>query len=114
MTLSALFQRAERRFSRNNILKGEYMHKFDFSTAIPNPYFERLSKEITFRLDFDTIEYFQNLGKPYGFSAEDMIHRYLRYLAGTGFKLDLEELTLEEREQLKASMGSEGGAPPPA
>ena len=90
------------------------MQKFDFSTAVPNPYFERLSKEITFRLDFNTIDYFQNLGKPYGFSAEDMIHRYLRYLAGRGFTLDIEELTLEERERLKASKENTGGGTPPA
>ena len=112
--MHVLFLRAGRRFRSNSFFKGEDMQKFDFATAIPNPYFERLSKEITFRLDFNTIDYFQNLGKPYGFSAEEMIHRYLRYLAGAGFTLDLEELTLEERERLKASMGSEGGTPPPA
>lgn len=77
------------------------MRKFDFSKAIPNPYFERLSREINFRLDFHTIDYFENLGKPYGYSAEEMIHRYLRYLAGAGFTLDINEPTLEERARLQ-------------
>lgn len=77
------------------------MSKFDFSKAIPNPYFERLSRDLNFRLDFHTIDYFETLGKPYGYSAEQMIQRYLRYLAGAGFTLDINEPTLEERERLK-------------
>jgi len=80
------------------------MRKFDSSKAIPNPYFERLSREINFRLDFHTIDYFEKLGKPYGYSAEQMIHRYLRYLAGAGFTLDIHEPTLEERERLQEAV----------
>lgn len=80
------------------------MRKFDFSKAIPNPYFERLSREINFRLDFNTIDYFEGLGKPYGYSAEEMIHRYLRYLAGAGFTLDINEPTLDEQARLKEAI----------
>lgn len=88
------------------------MRQFDFSKAIPNPYFEQLSREINFRLDFHTIDYFENLGKPYGYSAEQMIHRYLRYLAGAGFTLDINEPTLEERQRIQSSKQNEEKVPP--
>lgn len=72
----------------------------DFSDAIPNPHFDSLSKEITFRLDFHSLEYFQRLGEPYGLSAEDMIYRYLRHMAGSGYKAELGLMTLEERRRM--------------
>jgi hypothetical protein len=89
------------------------MRKFDVSPTIPNPYFEHLSREINFRLDFRTIDYFENLGKPYGYSAEEMMHRYLRYLAGAGFTMDIGEPTLAERRRLEESTLSEERTPPP-
>jgi hypothetical protein len=79
--------------------------EYDSSKWIPNPYFERLSKEITFRLDLDSLGYFQKLGEPYGLSAEDMIFRYLRHLAGSGYKADLGLLTLEQRPDPSTSHG---------
>ena len=88
------------------------MRKFDFSKEIPNPYFERLSKDINFRLDLRTIDYFENLGRPYGYTAEEMIHRYLRYLAGAGVTMDIGEPTLEERQRLEESLKVEEEAPP--
>ena len=78
--------------------------EYNFSKAIPNPYFERLSKEITFRLDLDSLAYFEKLGEPYGMSAEDMIFRYLRHMAGSGYKADLGLLTLEQRRELELSL----------
>ena len=49
------------------------LKEHDFSESIPNPYFERLSKEITFRVDLDSLAYFHKLGEPYGMVAEAMI-----------------------------------------
>lgn len=71
--------------------------EYDFSEAVPNPYFESLSKEITFRQDLRSLAYFEELGKPYGLPAEEMIRMYLRHIAGTGYKADLGIPTLEER-----------------
>lgn len=79
------------------------LKEYDFSESIPNPYFERLSKEITFRLDLDSLAYFQKLGEPYGMPAEEMIFRYLRHMAGSGYKADLGLLTLEQRRELELS-----------
>jgi hypothetical protein len=83
----------------------------DFSNALPNPFFEQLSEEITFRLDFRSIEYFEELGRPYGLLAQDMIGMYLRHMAGSGYKANLGILTLKEREELKKSLEAEGKLP---
>ncbi|OFA01893.1 hypothetical protein [Duganella phyllosphaerae] len=83
----------------------------DFSHALPNPYFEKLSREITVRLDFRSIEYFQKLGEPYGLSAEEMMYRYLRHLAGSGYSADLGILTLDQRKQLEESLADETNTP---
>lgn len=83
----------------------------DFSHAIPNPFFEELSAEITFRLDFRSIEYFERLGRPYGLPAQDMIRMYLRHMAGSGYKANLGILTLKEREALEKTLEAEGKLP---
>jgi len=70
----------------------------------PNPYFERLSRDVNLRLDFRSIDYFQKLGEPYGLSAEDMMYRYLRYIAGFGYTLDINEPTLQERQRMENAM----------
>ncbi|MBV7535736.1 hypothetical protein KW842_08160 [Duganella sp. sic0402] len=77
----------------------------------PNPYFERLSKEITFRLDCRSLKYFEKMAEPYGISAENMISRYLRHMAGSGYKANLGILTLKKREALRKSLEAEGKLP---
>jgi hypothetical protein len=71
---------------------------YDFPKKITNPYYERLSKDLVFRLDVDSIEYFRKLGEPYGLSAEEMIHMYLRHMADSGYKVDLGIPTLKDRD----------------
>jgi len=83
----------------------------DFSNAVLNPHFESLSKEISFRLDFHSIEYFRQLGEPYGLSAEDMIYRYLRHIAGSNYKADLGLLSLDQLKELRESQEEEGKLP---
>lgn len=36
---------------------------YDFSEARPNPYAKRLKKQVTIRLDADTIAYFKSLAE---------------------------------------------------
>jgi len=91
-------------------MRNEHGH----SDWIPNPYFEKLSKEVAFRLDFTSIEYFQKLGEPYGLPPEDMMRMYLRHMAGSGYKADLGILTLEERKRLQESLERERKLPPAA
>ncbi|MRW89355.1 hypothetical protein GJ699_05115 [Duganella sp. FT80W] len=78
---------------------------------MPSPYFEQLSEEITFRLDFRSIEYFEEQGRLYGLPAQDMIAMYLRHMAGSGYKANLGIMTLKEREELKARLEQEGMLP---
>lgn len=82
----------------------------DFSHGMPNPHFNKLSREVNFRLDFDSIAYFQQLGEPYGLTAEQMMYRYLRYMAGMEYKADLGLLTPAERERLAESLGKHSQA----
>ena len=39
---------------------------YDFSDSRPNPYAKRLKKQITIRLDEDTIAYFKNMAEEKG------------------------------------------------
>jgi len=52
-----------------------------------NPYANRLKKQITIRLDNNTIEYFKKLAKETGFSYQTLINLYLKDCAGNRKKL---------------------------
>ncbi|MYM96851.1 antitoxin [Duganella vulcania] len=77
--------------------------EYDFSKMkrVPN-LFEKLSKEITFRLDFDSLDYFQKVGDAYGFPAEKVMQLYLQKLASADKVLNIGFPTLEERKDLDA------------
>ncbi|MYM89956.1 antitoxin [Rugamonas sp. FT82W] len=76
----------------------------DFSKMkpVPNPFFEKLSKEVTFRLDFDSLAYFQKVGDAYGFPVEKVMQLYLQKLASSGGRLNIGFPTLEERKDIDA------------
>jgi uncharacterized protein (DUF4415 family) len=52
--------------------------RYDFSKARKNPYARRLKKQITIRLDTDTIRYFKQLAEQTGISYQTLINLYLR------------------------------------
>lgn len=60
---------------------------YDFSKSIKNPYAKRMKKQITIRLDEDTIEYFKNLAEEKGIPYQSLINLYLRDCAETHKKL---------------------------
>lgn len=62
---------------------------YDFSKASRNPYAKRLKRQITIRLDADTIAYFDELSKETGIPYQTLINLYLRECAATGKRLDL-------------------------
>ena len=62
---------------------------YDFSKASPNPYARRLKRQITIRLEADTIAYFNELSAETGIPYQTLINLYLRECATTGKKLDL-------------------------
>jgi uncharacterized protein (DUF4415 family) len=61
----------------------------DFSKARTNPYAARLKKQITIRLDADSIEYFKGISEQVGIPYQSLINLYLRDCATRSRKLDL-------------------------
>lgn len=51
---------------------------YDFSQATPNPYARRLKKQVTIRLDQETVAYFQNLAAEMSLPYQTLINLYLR------------------------------------
>ena len=51
---------------------------YDFSTSVENPYAKRLKKQITIRLDEDTISYFKTMAEDKGIPYQSLINLYLR------------------------------------
>jgi predicted DNA binding CopG/RHH family protein len=51
--------------------------EYDFSHGRPNPYSKRLKKQVTIRLDIDTIQYFKDLAVKTGIPYQGLINLYL-------------------------------------
>ena len=51
---------------------------YDFSRSIQNPYSKKLKKQITIRIDEDTIEFFKNMAEDKGIPYQSLINLYLR------------------------------------
>ncbi len=64
---------------RASNMKDEY----DFSRSQRNPYGKQLKKQITIRIDEDTIEYFQKMANDKGIPYHILINLYLRDCAQT-------------------------------
>jgi uncharacterized protein (DUF4415 family) len=63
--------------------------EYDFSKARPNPYARRLKRQVTIRLDQQTIDYFNKLAVETGIPYQTLINLYLRDCATNGRKLSL-------------------------
>ena len=60
-------------------MKGIAMrNNYDFSKSEPNPYAQKLKKQITIRLDEDTVEYFKAMAEEKGIPYQSLINLYLR------------------------------------
>ncbi len=62
---------------------------YSFSNAKRNPYARRLKRQITIRLDADTVAYFNGLSEESGIPYQTLINLYLRECAASGKKLAL-------------------------
>ena len=51
---------------------------YDFSEAVRNPYAKQLKKQLTIRVDTDTISYFQELAQEYAVPYQTLMNMYLR------------------------------------
>lgn len=63
--------------------------RYDFSKAKRNPYAKRLKKQITIRLERQTLEYFKGLAEDTGIPYQTLINLYLRDCATTKKKPSL-------------------------
>ena len=55
--------------------------RYDFSKAKRNPYAKRLKKQITIRLDEETLDYFKDLAEDTEIPYQTLINLYLRECA---------------------------------
>ena len=63
--------------------------EYDFSKARKNPYASQLKKQITIRLDGDSITYFKSISEDVGIPYQSLINLYLRDCATSKRKLNL-------------------------
>jgi predicted DNA binding CopG/RHH family protein len=63
--------------------------EYDFSAARKNPYAAQLKKQITIRLDEESVNYFKKISEEVGMPYQSLINLYLRDCAATQRKLDL-------------------------
>ena len=52
--------------------------RYDFSESVPNPYVRKAKRQITIRLDIDTVSYFKSLSEQSGIPYQNLINLYLR------------------------------------
>ena len=64
--------------------------EYDFSNAKKNPYASQLKKQITIRLDEDSITYFKSISEDVGIPYQSLINLYLRDCAALNRKLNLD------------------------
>ncbi|MCK7492468.1 MAG: BrnA antitoxin family protein [Comamonadaceae bacterium] len=63
--------------------------EYDFSKARKNPYASQLKKQVTIRLDEESIDYFKSLSEEVGIPYQSLINLYLRDCAASHRKLNL-------------------------
>lgn len=63
--------------------------EYDFSKGKRNPYAKRLKRQITIRLDRDTVAYFRGLSGETGIPYQTLMNLYLRDCAAQRKRLSL-------------------------
>ena len=63
--------------------------EYDFTAAKKNPYAAQLKKQITIRLDEESIDYFKSISQDVGVPYQSLINLYLRDCAANHRKLNL-------------------------
>lgn len=51
--------------------------EYDFTNAIKNPYAKKMKKQITIRIDEETISYFKDMAVSSGVTYQNLINLYL-------------------------------------
>ena len=64
--------------------------RYDFSRSLKNPHVRKAKRQITIRLDADTIEYFKGLAAQTGIPYQNLINLYLRDCAAEKKRLKID------------------------
>ncbi len=72
--------------------------EYDFSHAKRNPYSRRIKKQVTIRLDLDTIDYFKGVAEETGIPYQTLINLYLADCAQHERSPDLRWVGVSEKE----------------
>ena len=51
--------------------------EYDFSNSVKNPYAKKLKKQISIKIEVDTIDYFKQLSAKVGIPYQNLINSYL-------------------------------------
>jgi len=70
-------------------MEDDMRDEYDFTQARSNPYSRRLKKQVTIRLDVDTIDYFKALAARTGIPYQSLINLYLADCASSERELAL-------------------------
>ena len=57
--------------------------EYDFSQSRANPYAKRFKRQITIRLDAETVDYFKKIAADMGMPYQNLINLFLRDCAAT-------------------------------
>jgi uncharacterized protein (DUF4415 family) len=71
--------------------------EYDFSKARKNPYAGALKRQVTIRLDDDTVTYFKGLAAGVCMPYQSLINLYLRDCVASGRKLTLNWLSKKDK-----------------
>lgn len=63
--------------------------EYDFKDSVRNPYAKHLKKQITLRVNTDTVDYFKALARETGIPYQNLINLYLTECAQSGKKLTM-------------------------
>lgn len=60
--------------------------EYDFSSSVKNPYVKKLKKQISIRIENDTVEYFKELSAEIGIPYQNLMNLFLRNCAENNMK----------------------------
>ncbi len=64
--------------------------EYDFSQSVKNPYVKKLKKQISIRIENDTVEYFKKLALKTGIPYQNLMNMFLRECAEKNMKPDIQ------------------------
>jgi predicted DNA binding CopG/RHH family protein len=60
--------------------------EYNFSDSIKNPYIKKLKKQISIRIEKETVEYFKKLASEIDIPYQNLMNMYLRECAQNNYK----------------------------